>query len=145
MKILVVDVGGSHVKCAATGHKDPVKFKSGPKLTPGPMVRKVMKITEGWRFDAVSTNAAEVVNSASTRTTCAMLAGFHAMGEHFRTAPPERNLPVLTGLLAIWNANFLGAATVAVLPYEQYLKRFPAYLQQLTKAQGVVDAELTAY
>lgn len=54
MKILVVDVGGSHVKCAATGHKKPVKFKSGPKLTPGPMVRKVMKITEGWRFDAVS-------------------------------------------------------------------------------------------
>ncbi|HUF21269.1 MAG TPA: glucose-6-phosphate isomerase [Burkholderiales bacterium] len=62
----------------------------------------------------------------------AMLAGFHAMDEHFRSAPPERNLPVLMGLLAIWNANFLGAATVAVLPYEQYLKRFPAYLQQLT-------------
>lgn len=54
MKILVVDVGGSHVKCAATGHKKPVKFKSGPKLTPGPMVRKVMTITKGWRFDAVS-------------------------------------------------------------------------------------------
>ncbi len=62
----------------------------------------------------------------------AMLDGFHAMDEHFRTAPFERNLPVLMGLLAIWNNNFLGAATVAVLPYEQYLKRFPAYLQQLT-------------
>ena len=62
----------------------------------------------------------------------AMLAGFHAMDEHFRTAPPERSLPVLMGLLAIWNVNFLGASTVAVLPYEQYLKRFPAYLQQLT-------------
>ncbi|WP_330109716.1 glucose-6-phosphate isomerase [Methylophaga thalassica] len=61
----------------------------------------------------------------------AMLAGFHAMDEHFRTASPEQNLPVLMGLLAIWNANFLGAATVAVLPYDQYLKRFPAYLQQL--------------
>ncbi len=61
-----------------------------------------------------------------------MLAGFHAMDEHFRHAPFERNLPVLMGLLAIWNANFLGCATVAVLPYEQYLKRFPAYLQQLT-------------
>ncbi len=61
-----------------------------------------------------------------------MLAGFHAMDEHFRSAPFEHNLPVLMGLLAIWNANFLGAATVAVLPYEQYLKRFPAYLQQLT-------------
>ena len=61
-----------------------------------------------------------------------MLAGFHAMDEHFRHAPYERNLPVLMGLLAIWNNNFLDAATVAVLPYEQYLKRFPAYLQQLT-------------
>jgi len=62
----------------------------------------------------------------------AMLAGFHAMDEHFRHAPFERNLPVLMGLLAVWNNNFLGAASVAVLPYEQYLKRFPAYLQQLT-------------
>ncbi|MHB1058606.1 MAG: glucose-6-phosphate isomerase [Rhodanobacter sp.] len=62
----------------------------------------------------------------------AMLAGFHAMDEHFRHAPLERNLPALMGLLAVWNANFLRAATVAVLPYEQYLKRFPAYLQQLT-------------
>ena len=62
----------------------------------------------------------------------AMLAGFHAMDEHFRGAPFERNLPVLMGLLAIWNNNFLGMPTVAVLPYEQYLKRFPAYLQQLT-------------
>jgi glucose-6-phosphate isomerase len=53
------------------------------------------------------------------------------MDVHFRTTPPERNLPVLMGLLAIWNNNFLGAATVAVLPYAQYLKRFPAYLQQL--------------
>jgi len=62
----------------------------------------------------------------------AMLAGFHTMDQHFRTAPLERNLPVLHGLLAVWNNNFLGADTVAVLPYAQYLKRFPAYLQQLT-------------
>jgi glucose-6-phosphate isomerase len=62
----------------------------------------------------------------------AMLAGFHAMDEHFRTAPFERNLPVLMGLLGIWYNDFFGAQTVAVLPYEQYLKRFPAYLQQLT-------------
>jgi glucose-6-phosphate isomerase len=61
-----------------------------------------------------------------------MLAGFHAMDEHFRTAPFERNLPVLMGLLAVWYNNFFGAQTVAVLPYDQYLKRFPAYLQQLT-------------
>ena len=62
----------------------------------------------------------------------AMLDGFHQMDEHFRTAPFERNLPVLLGLLGVWNTDFLDAATVAVLPYEQYLKRFPAYLQQLT-------------
>jgi glucose-6-phosphate isomerase len=61
-----------------------------------------------------------------------MLAGFHAMDEHLRTAPFERNLPVLMGLLAVWYNDFFGAQTVAVLPYEQYLKRFPAYLQQLT-------------
>jgi glucose-6-phosphate isomerase len=62
----------------------------------------------------------------------AMLQGFHEIDEHFRTAPFERNLPVLMGLIAVWNNDFLGAETVAVLPYEQYLKRFPAYLQQLT-------------
>jgi glucose-6-phosphate isomerase len=62
----------------------------------------------------------------------AMLGGFHAMDEHFRTAPFERNLPALMGLLALWYNDFFGAQTVAVLPYEQYLKRFPAYLQQLT-------------
>jgi len=61
-----------------------------------------------------------------------MLAGFHEMDEHFRTAPLARNLPVIMGLLAVWYADFFGAETVAVLPYDQYLKRFPAYLQQLT-------------
>src|SRR5580692_8575937 len=62
----------------------------------------------------------------------AMLNGFHQMDEHFRTAPFGRNLPALMGLLAVWYNDFFGAQTVAVLPYEQYLKRFPAYLQQLT-------------
>src|SRR3954462_4908914 len=61
-----------------------------------------------------------------------MLAGFHAIDEHFRTAPFDRNLPALMGLLAVWYRDFFGAQTVAVLPYDQYLKRFPAYLQQLT-------------
>ena len=61
-----------------------------------------------------------------------MLAGFHAMDRHFRTAPLQRNLPVIMGLLAVWYADFFDARTVAVLPYDQYLKRFPAYLQQLT-------------
>jgi glucose-6-phosphate isomerase len=62
----------------------------------------------------------------------ALLDGFHQMDEHFRTTPFERNLPVLMGMLGVWYADFFGAETVAVLPYEQYLKRFPAYLQQLT-------------
>src|ERR1051326_579177 len=62
----------------------------------------------------------------------AMLSCFHEMDRHFRSAPFDRNLPVLMGLLAVWNNNFLGGRTVAVLPYDQYLKRFPAYLQQLT-------------
>jgi glucose-6-phosphate isomerase len=62
----------------------------------------------------------------------AMLSGFHQMDEHFRTTPFERNLPVLLGLISVWYNDFFGAQTVAVLPYEQYLKRFPAYLQQLT-------------
>ena len=61
-----------------------------------------------------------------------MLAGFHAMDRHFRTTPFDRNLPVIMGLLAVWYADFFGAQTIAVLPYDQYLKRFPAYLQQLT-------------
>src|SRR5437879_4767738 len=62
----------------------------------------------------------------------AMLDGFHQMDEHFRTTPFERNLPVLLGMLAVWYSDFFGAQTIAVLPYDQYLKRFPAYLQQLT-------------
>jgi glucose-6-phosphate isomerase len=61
-----------------------------------------------------------------------LLAGFHAMDEHFRTSPAGKNLPMLMGLLAVWNRNFLGCPTVGVMPYDQYLKRLPAYLQQLT-------------
>jgi glucose-6-phosphate isomerase len=78
-----------------------------------------------------------------------MLNGFHQMDEHFRTAPFERNLPVLMGLLAVWYNDFFGAQTVAVLPYEQYLKRFPAYLQQLTMESNgkhvTLDGEKVAY
>jgi glucose-6-phosphate isomerase len=72
----------------------------------------------------------------------AMLAGFHEMDEHFRTAPFERNLPVLMGLLVVWYNNFFGAQTVAVLPYDQYLKRFPAYLQQLTMESNGKSVDL---
>ncbi len=78
-----------------------------------------------------------------------MLDGFREMDEHFRTAPFEQNLPALMGLLGIWNTNFLGAHTVAVLPYEQYLKRFPAYLQQLTMESNgkhvTLDGQDVAY
>jgi glucose-6-phosphate isomerase len=72
----------------------------------------------------------------------AMLAGFHAIDEHFRTAPFERNLPMLMGLLAVWYNDFFGVETVAVLPYDQYLKRFPAYLQQLTMESNGKHATL---
>jgi glucose-6-phosphate isomerase len=79
----------------------------------------------------------------------AMLGGFHRMDEHFRTAPFERNLPVLMGLLTVWYTNFFGAQTVAVLPYENYLKRFPAYLQQLTMESNgkhvTLDGERVTY
>ncbi|HEY1470531.1 MAG TPA: glucose-6-phosphate isomerase [Candidatus Acidoferrum sp.] len=71
-----------------------------------------------------------------------MLSGFHQMDEHFRTTPLERNLPVLLGLLTIWYTDFFDAETVAVLPYEQYLKRFPAYLQQLTMESNGKHATL---
>ena len=73
----------------------------------------------------------------------AMLAGFHEMDEHFRTAPFEKNLPVLMGLLCLWYSDFFGAQTVAVLPYDQYLKRFPAYLQQLTMESNGKHVTLT--
>jgi glucose-6-phosphate isomerase len=79
----------------------------------------------------------------------AMLDGFHQMDEHFRTSPFERNLPVLMGLLGLWYNDFFGAQTVAVLPYEQYLKRFPAYLQQLTMESNgkhvTLDGKVVAY
>ena len=79
----------------------------------------------------------------------ALLAGFHEMDEHFRTAPLEKNVPVLMALLGIWNTNFLGAESVAVLPYENYLKRFPAYLQQLVMESNgkyiTVDGNRVSY
>jgi glucose-6-phosphate isomerase len=79
----------------------------------------------------------------------AMLDGFHAIDEHFRTTPFERNLPVIMGLLVVWYNNFFGAQTVGVFPYEQYLKRFPAYLQQLTMESNgkhvTVDGEAVDY
>jgi len=86
----------------------------------------------GGRYSMDSAIGLSTMLAVGAENFHALLAGFHEMDEHFRTAPFENNLPVLMGLLAIWNNNFLGAESVAVLPYEQYLKRFPAYLQQLT-------------
>ena len=86
----------------------------------------------GGRYSMDSAIGLSTMIAIGAKNFRAMLSGFNEMDEHFRTAPFERNLPVLLGLLAIWNNNFLGAETLAVLPYEQYLKRFPAYLQQLT-------------
>ena len=86
----------------------------------------------GGRYSMESAIGLSTMLAIGTANFRAMLAGSHTMDEHFRSTPPECNLPVLMGLLAIWNTNFLDASTVAVLPYEQYLNRFPAYLQQLT-------------
>jgi len=86
----------------------------------------------GGRYSMDSAIGLSTMLAVGPENYLAMLAGFHEMDEHFRTAPFEKNLPVLMALLSVWNTNFLGAETVAVLPYENYLKRFPAYLQQLT-------------
>src|SRR6202012_1052316 len=82
-----------------------------------------------WMDAAIALSSLLAVGPENFR---AMLAGFHEMDQHFRTTPFERNLPVLMGMLAVWYSDFFGAPTVGVMPYEQYLKRFPAYLQQLT-------------
>jgi len=86
----------------------------------------------GGRYSMDSAIGLSTMITIGPENFSSMLAGFHAMDDHFRTAPFDSNLPVLMGLLTIWYNNFFGAQTVAVLPYDQYLKRFPAYLQQLT-------------
>jgi glucose-6-phosphate isomerase len=86
----------------------------------------------GGRYSMCSAIGLSTMLAIGPNNFCAMLNGFHQMDEHFRTAPFQHNLPVLMGLISLWHNNFFGAHTVAVLPYEQYLKRFPAYLQQLT-------------
>jgi glucose-6-phosphate isomerase len=86
----------------------------------------------GGRYSMASAIGLSTMIAVGPKYFHEMLAGFHAMDEHFRTAPFERNLPVLLGLLTVWYTDYFGTQTQAVLPYEQYLKRFPAYLQQLT-------------
>ncbi|MGP0016190.1 glucose-6-phosphate isomerase [Pseudomonas sp.] len=87
---------------------------------------------DGGRYSMDSAIGLSTMVAIGPESFHAMLSGFHAMDQHFRSTPFERNLPVLMGLLAVWYNNFFAAQTAAVLPYEQYLKRFPAYLQQLT-------------
>ena len=86
----------------------------------------------GGRYSMDSAIGLSLIVAIGPQNFRALLDGFHAMDMHFQNAPLEQNLPVLMGLLAVWNTNFLNAQTQAVLPYDQYLKRFPAYLQQLT-------------
>lgn len=87
---------------------------------------------DGGRYSMDSAIGLSTMVAVGAENFRAMLSGFHAMDQHFRSTPFEHNLPILMGLLAVWYNNFFAAQTVAVLPYEQYLKRFPAYLQQLT-------------
>jgi glucose-6-phosphate isomerase len=86
----------------------------------------------GGRYSMDSAIGLSTMIAVGAENFRALLVGFHAMDEHFRSVPFDQNLPALMGLLAVWHNNFFGAQTVAVLPYDQYLKRFPAYLQQLT-------------
>jgi len=96
----------------------------------------------GGRYSMGSAIGLSTMLAVGPQNFRAMLDGFRQMDEHFRTAPFEKNLPVLMALLTIWHANFFGAETVAVLPYEQYLKRLPAYLQQLTMESNGKQAAL---
>ena len=89
----------------------------------------------GGRYSMDSAIGLSTMTAIGPENFRAMLDGFHQMDEHFRTAPFDRNLPVLMGLIGVWYADFFHAETVAVLPYEQYLKRFPAYLRQLNHGE----------
>ncbi len=103
----------------------------------------------GGRYSMASATGLSTMLAIGSDNFLAMLAGFNQMDEHFRCAPFERNLAVLMGLLALWYNDFFGSQTVAVLPYEQYLKRFPAYLQQLTMESNgkrvTLDGDVVAY
>ena len=103
----------------------------------------------GGRYSMDSAIGLSTMLAIGSENFRAMLDGFHQMDEHFRTAPFEKNLPVLMGVLAVWYSNFFDAQTIAVLPYEQYLKRFPAYLQQLTMESNgkhvTLDGRLVNY
>src|SRR5512133_309197 len=103
----------------------------------------------GGRYSMDSAIGLSTMVAIGPKNFRAMLQGFHAMDEHFRTAPFDRNIPVLMGLLGVWYSDFFGAETVAVLPYDQYLKRFPAYLQQLTMESNgksvTLDGERVSY
>jgi glucose-6-phosphate isomerase len=123
------------------GHEDSVAKHFVAVSTNAPEVAKfgidTANMFEFWdwvggRYSMSSAIGLSTMVAIGPESFRAMLSGLHEMDEHFRTAPFEKNLPALLGLLAVWYNDFFGAQTVAILPYEQYLKRFPAYLQQLT-------------
>jgi glucose-6-phosphate isomerase len=99
----------------------------------------------GGRYSMMSAAGLSTMLAIGPRNFRAMLDGCNQMDEHFRTAPFDRNLPVLLGLISVWYNNFFGTQAVAVLPYEQYLKRFPAYLQQLTMESNGKQVTLDGY
>ena len=99
----------------------------------------------GGRYSMDSAIGLSTMLAVGPENFARLLAGFHAMDKHFRTTPFEKNLPVLMGLLGLWYNDFFGAQTVAVLPYEQYLKRFPAYLQQLTMESNGKSINLSGH
>jgi glucose-6-phosphate isomerase len=96
----------------------------------------------GGRYSMISAIGLSTMIAIGPEAFAELLRGFHAVDQHFKSAPLEQNVPALMGLLAVWNSNFLGAHTNAVLPYEQYLKRFPAYLQQLTMESNGKSVQL---
>ena len=126
MSALGESVVADHFVAVSTAEAEVKKFGIDPKNMFG------FWDWVGGRYSMDSAIGLSTMLAVGPESFRAMLAGFHAIDEHFRTAPFERNLPVLMGLLAVWYGDFFDAQTVAVLPYEQYLKRFPAYLQQLT-------------
>lgn len=120
------DAIASHFVAVSTNLKEVTKF--------GINIQNMFEFWDwvGGRYSMDSAIGLSTMVAIGPENFRAMLDGFHQMDEHFQTAPFEKNLPVIMGLTGIWNNNFLGSQTVAVLPYNQYLKRFPAYLQQLT-------------
>jgi glucose-6-phosphate isomerase len=127
-------LGALHDEAAVAGHFVAVSTNGQEVANFGIDTANMFEFWDwvGGRYSMDSAIGLSTMIAIGPESFRAMLAGFHAMDTHFRTAPFHRNLPVLMALLSVWYNNFFGSQTIAVLPYDQYLKRFPAYLQQLT-------------